>query len=241
MNIAPISQLNAPIVDPKENESEADKIQADFLKLLIAQISQQDPLNPQDASDFTAQLAQFASLEQLIGINQSIQAQSELQTLSIGANAASLIGKNAEVLGSDFGLKDGKADKIVFDQFKSSNSTEVRIFDSSGLLVHVEKMGSLPAATHEFVWDGKNGLGTQLPDGNYNYQVEARDLSGEPVDITALVVGRVTGIRFSGNSVFVNVGGREYPMSSVSAILESDSNSGSAATVGTKLLGSDSI
>jgi len=241
MNISSVSQLSAPPVDPTENQSEAETIRTDFLNLLIAQIQHQDPLDPQDPSEFTAQLTQFTSLEQLIGINESIQEQSELQVLSIGANAASLVGKTAEVLGSNFGVNDGEADKILFDQFSSSASTEVRVFNSAGQLVHVENMGSLPAGSHEYVWDGKNSIGTQFPDGDYSYEVESLDLSGNAVQITPLVVGRVTGIRFSGSKVSVVVGGQEHSMSSISSILESKESIGSATKTAVEENSSDLI
>ncbi len=83
----------------------------DFLKLLVAQLQHQDPMNPMDNQQFIAQLAQFNSLEQMINLNQTLQQQGQFQQL---AYAASLIGHQVIGIAADSGTTiTGAVDKVA--------------------------------------------------------------------------------------------------------------------------------
>ncbi len=95
MTTSPItSGLNATAAAPSTTSSSSSTSNAgqadenEFLQLLVTQMQNQDPLNPQDSTEFVAQLAQFSSLEQLININQNISILTGQGTASTGAAAA---------------------------------------------------------------------------------------------------------------------------------------------------------
>ncbi len=111
-------------------EKDANLGRTDFLTMLVAQLSNQDPLNPQDGTEFTAQLAQFSSLEQLVAMRSSIDALVERMASDRGLQglnettgnllAANLIGKEVFAAGSDFtleasGAADGEDGAPLFD------------------------------------------------------------------------------------------------------------------------------
>lgn len=68
----------------------------EFFKMLIAQLKNQDPLNPQDGAEFSAQLAQFTSLEQLTNLNKTLEAQSASYSALMNLQSVSMIGKEVE-------------------------------------------------------------------------------------------------------------------------------------------------
>lgn len=173
-----------------------------FLKLLIAQMKYQDPLNPMKGTEFTAQLAQFTSLEQLYNLNTglsslktAIDAQSNLQ-------AASLIGKQVRSYGDTFEIKDGTL--ITNGAYALKNfaaQVQVKIYDPDGNLVAALADFNKSAGQHKIEWDGQNIMGVPVADGQYTFEVSANDENGETMKVTSLIEGRVTGLTFNEQGV----------------------------------------
>ena len=107
----PIDLTSPPLPAAVRSEAAGPKElgQQDFLKMLIAQLENQDPLDPQDATEFTAQLAQFNSLDQLMAMRSSMDALTSVQNEAQSLATASLIGREALVSGSQFGVADDPA------------------------------------------------------------------------------------------------------------------------------------
>ncbi len=83
----------------------------DFMKLLITQLKNQDPLKPMEDKQFIAQMAQFSSLEQMTNMNQSINA---MQRNFVANQSMSLLGTEVTV-NSPYGLDSGVVEKVVFE------------------------------------------------------------------------------------------------------------------------------
>ena len=99
----PTSQTNAPVYS---DQSGGDLGKEDFLTLLVAQLQNQDPMNPEDATEFTAQLAQFSSLEQLFNINESMESLASAQIQSDRFATMDLIGKTVSYQDGDFSIEE---------------------------------------------------------------------------------------------------------------------------------------
>ena len=115
MTVQAISGLMKSPTSLYTDQTPGSMDKTDFLNLLITQIQQQDPLNPQDPSEFTAQLTQFSSLEQMMNMNTSIQNLQALQLSSNNTMAASLIGKDVIYSGDTMTIAGSKANDIRFD------------------------------------------------------------------------------------------------------------------------------
>src|SRR5689334_8622885 len=169
-----------------------------FLKLLVAQMKNQDPLKPMDNTDFVAQLAQFSNLEQVMGIN------SRLDTLTAqgqglqNTEIASLVGKSVTVNGSTVSLDgSGGASSFGFTLGAASDQTTITFTDSSGKVVRTMDGGSRPAGLSKLSWDGKSDAGVAQPAGSYTVTVTAKSASGAPIPVTQNGTGRVQSISFA--------------------------------------------
>lgn len=173
----------------------------DFLKLFTMQLRFQNPLNPMDSTEFTSQLAQFSTLEQMNNINTRLGDLLVYQNSIQNTLATSLIGKDVRVSGDEVYLKD-KAE-IIYSLSKDASKLKITIYDSNGKVVREIEKGRQSSGDNSYVWDGKDSGGNALPEGSYKFKVEAFDASGNPVDVTTMAYGTVTGITFENNITYL--------------------------------------
>jgi flagellar basal-body rod modification protein FlgD len=161
-----------------------------FLKLLTTQLQYQDPLAPMDATQFVAQLSQFATVEQAIVTNQKLDSViSGLSSSAISADIG-LIGHNVQVAGKDFELKEGTA-SFAYGLDKDAAMAVLAIRDASGTIVRTIQVD--PAAgEHTVTWDGLDNSGNEVEDGTYSMELAAADSKGTPVTGATYVTASVT-------------------------------------------------
>lgn len=189
--------------------------QDDFLKLLIAQLQNQDPLQPMDNQQFAAQLATFNSLGQLISINEKIGGLQSTQAAASQFNAASLIGKEITSNGDGISLQNGTPAKIGFQLGANAAKVVVTIQNSAGEVVRQIDAGAQSAGEKNLLWDGKDAAGRSVASGLYRFQVNAFDLNGKQVPTSGRVQGSVTGVTLDGGEPMLEVGALQVPLSSV--------------------------
>ena len=168
-----------------------------FLKLLVEQLKNQDPLKPQDDSAFVAQLAQFSSLEQSMGINDKLDMLAAQNAGLANAQAVGLVGSEATVRGNLVTTDGtGVAAPIAFNLSAPAASTTVTIRDQNGNTVRTLDLGSQPAGLTRVSWDGKNDAGTLQPAGSYQMTVQATNDVGAPVSVSQETTGEITQVSF---------------------------------------------
>lgn len=177
----------------------------DFLNLLLKQLSHQDPLNPMDSAEFTSQLTQFSSLEELTNINTTLNDVLSFQQSMQNASVANLIGKTVTVDGNTAFLS-GEAG-LNYELSAQAASVEITIYDGSGRVVSSKNIGSQEAGDQRYTWDGKDSSGNQLPEGSYTFQVDAVDISGNPVQALTSGAGTVTEVVFEDGLTFIMLNG----------------------------------
>lgn len=189
----------------------------DFMKILLKQLNYQDPLNPMDSTQFTSQLTQFSSLEQLTNLNTTLENVLAYQQSIQNASITDLIGRTVRATGNSTYLNN-TAD-MNYELSKDAASVKISIYDNAGKLVATKEAGSQPAGSNKFIWDGTDSSGIQMPAGDYTFDVNAKDASGGAVDAVTDSFGTVTGINFEdGLSYIVLDDGRNITLSEIKSI-----------------------
>lgn len=197
-----------------------------FLTLLVTQLQNQDPLDPLDANEFTAQLVQFASVEQQIKQNSNLEA-----LIGVGKNAevasmVNFIGKSVEALGATLPLQDGAArGSYVLSEPAAVTTLTIRDADDRVVLV---KSGETAAGRHDFGWDGRDEAGQQLPDGGYSIEVAAVRDDGSAIEVNTAISGRVSGASAGDGEATLFIGSVPVAMTNVITVGDTSGN-GSAA------------
>ena len=168
----------------------------DFLNMLIAQLQHQDPLNPTDGTEFTAQLAQFSSLEQLSNINDSLQNMEQFQASLIDSQAVSYIGKEITAKGNSVQLQSGRPAECHFELEANATLAVISVYDASGDFVTSLETGPLNSGSQSTAWDGIDKNGNQAPPGLYRFEVQAVDANNQSLNVTPLISSVVTGVSF---------------------------------------------
>ncbi len=169
---------------PAASSSQEDR----FLKLLVTQMKNQDPLNPLDNAEVTTQMAQISTVSGIEKLNQTLQAFTQAQAFQ----AVGMIGHSVLAPG-DFLRLVGGASAGGVDLPVAADSVKVNVFNQSGGLVRVLDMGKKDAGVSVFAWDGKDAAGNVLPDGNYSFRVDATT-GGKSVSPVGLAVGEVNSV-----------------------------------------------
>jgi flagellar basal-body rod modification protein FlgD len=190
----------------------------DFLKLLMAQLAHQDPLNPMENSEFVSQLSQFSSLEQLMGVNDNLGLIQVGQVGMTNGQVAGLIGKEVEANGSTLTLTQQGPASINFDLGGVAKEVEVRIRDANGNLVRTLKLGERAAGLNTVTWDGRDSMGNQVQPGSYSLEIQAKDASGAELAASTRIKGTVTGVTYQGGVPLLEIGSATVRVGDVIAI-----------------------
>jgi flagellar basal-body rod modification protein FlgD len=193
----------APYGTKSTAKSAADNVQDRFLKLLVTQMKNQDPLNPLDNAQVTTQLAQISTVNGIEKLNATIEAMASSFTSGQSLQAATMIGKDVLVPGSTLQLAGSSVFGVELAQ--AADQVKVSIHDASGQVVRVIDLDGQSAGPLTLKWDGKTSDGAQAVDGVYSVSVSA--LRGEEkIEAQTLSLGTVQGVSQSNQGVRLNVG-----------------------------------
>lgn len=215
MNVNTVSGIVGQQAAPSAKQSMGKE---EFLSLLIAQLKNQDPLSPMDNTEFTAQMAQFSSLEQLFNVNDNLVNLQALSASVSNTQALSLIGKEVTAEGDSVYLENGQTSTISFNLGESAASVRILLIDGAGEAVRTIYRGALPEGGHEVVWDGMADGGGTAADGLYSYVVDAVNSSGGQVETDTYMRGIVEAISMDSGITYVQIGDAKIMISEISEV-----------------------
>lgn len=187
-----------------------------FLKLMTAQMKNQDPFKPMESGEFLGQIAQFSTVSGIQQMNESLSGLSTALTSNQTLQAANLVGHGVMVeddsayLFAEGGLSGSAA-------LEASGGVAVDIVDASGQVVRHMDLGVQPAGDVSFTWDGNDASGARMPEGRYT--VRATALSGGATSaLETQVLGMVSSVTLGSAGLSLNLYGMD-PVS-LSAVRE---------------------
>ena len=186
-----------------------------FLKLLVAQLQHQDPLSPMENTEFTAQMAQFSSLEELYNINDNLKDIALYEASVNNSQAVGFIGKEIEANGNTIQVMNEIPDGIHYDLGENSAQVSISIYDPYGDLVRNIDKGAQGSGSHTESWDGRDDEGNKVEDGTYVFAVSAVDQNGFDMNVSSYVTGKVTEVAFDNGIVYLMVGDKKVIISDV--------------------------
>ena len=184
--------------NPNTGTSAADQTQ-NFLTLLIAQIKNQDPMSPMDASTMTAQMSQLNMVSSMGTMNTSMQAMlSQMQSANF-MNQAALIGHSPMVAGSSINYSGGEV-MLGANLANPLQGVVATIKDASGTIVGTADLGNLNSGMTNFVFDGVDASGAKMPNGIYRVEISGKNNAGTNESPAPYVGSPVVSILKEGSS-----------------------------------------
>jgi flagellar basal-body rod modification protein FlgD len=197
-----------------------------FLQLLIQQLKYQDPLNPMDGTQYSAQLAQFSSLEQLQNINNSLNNSIDANYLLAqsvnNSMSATLIGKDAKINTDKISNEGQESVTIGYDLPATGKNVKVTIKNEAGSTVKTFTDLDSAQGDYKLDWDFTDDSGKKVSTGDYKVEVSAETTGGEEMTATQYLIGTIGGVRFGSSGTSILVNGLEYSISDIFEILQNE-------------------
>ena len=187
-----------------------------FLSLLTTQLKNQNPLDPLDTNQFTAQLVQFAQVEQQLKSNDQLTTLVSLQKTAQATQALNFVGETVAVDGDTTALKNGSATWRL-TAAKPATAT-INVISSTGETVYTTTR-ALTAGNQAFTWDGKDSSGTQRPDGNYKISITAKDASGQTVAVPTEIQATVDSADLTQTPPTLSIAGQDYTLDKLKRVV----------------------
>ncbi len=189
-----------------------------FLKLMLAQLEQQDPTNPLKSHEMAAQLAQFSSVEQLTNINKNIEELGQAQGKQGQYDVLSLIGKQVSGDSSQIDRKAGDKEHIIeFRLPEAAKTAKISIKDAKGIVVREYELNDLKQGKNQLTWNGIHDDGKDARVGEYYVNIDAKT-DGKSIKASTKYGGSVDGVQFTSKGPVLTVDGKKLNLKDVQMI-----------------------
>ena len=188
-----------------------------FLTLLTTQLKNQNPLDPLDTNQFTAQLVQFAQVEQQLKANDQLTTLVALQQTAQATQALDYVGQKVVVDGDTAPLKDGSAAWWV--SVDKPVTATITITDSTGQTVMTSTRALNAGKNQALTWDGKDASDLQWPDGNYKMSITAKDANGQSVAIPTEIQAVVDSADLTESPPVLSIAGKDYTIDKLKRVI----------------------
>ncbi len=170
----------------------------DFLRIMVTQMKHQDPTEPFKADQMAAQMAQFASIEQLQNLNQSVGRMANQHQPLERLAMTGMIGKTVTVDRDRFPHTDGANESLGFTLSRDAAQARISILSEVGEVVYEKDLGPQKTGPGSFSWDGSKTNSVPAKSGNYQFRIAASDERGQPIEVGAQAKAKVVGVSFEG-------------------------------------------
>jgi len=193
-----------------------------FFKLMMAQLKNQDPMNPLKNHEMAAQLAQFSTLEQMSNMNTTLMKIEGKNNEPQNFQALNLIGKTVQ--GDSSRITRTQFDKdheFNFSAPQELSEATIKVFNAKGETMREFKLNNVQQGANKVSWNGMNEAGEKMPAGDYKFQIEAKNKQGQKVALKTEFEGIISGLSFSAEGPVLQVGQQSIKMRDVRQITDS--------------------
>ncbi|OFZ21038.1 MAG: hypothetical protein A2X94_06820 [Bdellovibrionales bacterium GWB1_55_8] len=180
----------------------------DFMKIMVTQMRYQDPTNPFKPEQMAAEMAQFASVEQLQNLNQNFQKMAGQNQPLERLAMTNMIGKTVTIDRERFPHTEGSNSLVSFSLPSDATEVSVAIINDAGETVLAKDLGQQKAGLVSFNWDGKKVNTLAAKSGTYMFRVDAKNAAGQSVETSSRTRAQVVGVSFEGSEPVFLVGDR---------------------------------
>ena len=198
------STINSAVTTGISNKKNVENPQDRFLKLLVTQMKNQDPLKPMDNAEVTSQIAQISTVSGIDKLNTTLQALTDDMGESLSMEATDMIGHSVFVSGNSVELNGGAA-KMGIELEQPVDQVQVTIKDSAGIAIRTMNLEAFPTGVSTISWDGRTDNSTMAADGSYTFEVKA-SRGGEEVKVSQLALGAVKSVSPADEGALLDMG-----------------------------------
>ena len=213
--------------EEKMREAKKSLGKDDFLKIMLTQLSHQDPTKPMEADKMATEMAQMTSVEQLQNVNKAIENLANKSTALDKLTMAGLIGKSVTIDRNRFPHQQDSRETLNFTLPEDAKSVKATIVAESGETIFEKDLGVQKAGENSFLWDGKKLNTIPAKAGNYTLHIEARGVNEKPIIPTTQVKTQVVGVNFEGSDAVLLCGNPQKPEKvALRAVIKIDGGAG---------------
>lgn len=208
------SYLDSLSID-KNNTAETEKKTSDkdmFMQLMLAQLKNQNPLQPQDGAEFLSQLAQFTQVEGIGKLNTSVQDIASLYRSTQTLQATALVGRNVQVDGSTGHFDGTGAVTGVIASGQAATNVNLTVKDSKGAVVRSYSLGNTSSGEIDFSWNGSDSKGNTVPPGKYTISIDGL------IDSKRTALNTAMNVRVNSVSITDNNGGMKLNLANGTSV-----------------------
>lgn len=199
-----------------------DKMDKDaFMKLMLAQMKNQDPTNPLKSHEMAAQLAQFSSLEQLQNVNDNLSDLKTAQKPTETYQSLNFIGKAVSGDASKVSrMKGDKYHEFSFVLPEAAQAATIQVKNENGEVVRKVELRDLKNGENSWMWNGQDERGHAQPVGSYRFAIEAHNQFGKKMDVKTDFEGVITGVNYSAEGPVLLIGNQSIKLKDVKQIID---------------------
>ncbi len=192
-----------------------------FMKLMLTQMKNQDPMNPMQSHEMAAQLAQFTSLEQLQNVNTTLGEMHKEQAPLANFQALGFIGKAVSGDSSKFVRAEGDdLHDFKFNLPQNSSEVVIKVRDPNGEIARTFNLKDLKQGENKISWNGVRESGQKSQAGEYQFIIEAKTETGSKIAVKTEFAGTITGVNYSAEGPVLMIGNQTVKLSEVKKIID---------------------
>lgn len=199
--------------------SERSKLDRDaFMKLLVTQLQNQDPMEPMDTREMITQLSQLTSVEHLMGMERQLGSLQNGIASLVNGQASTLVGKDVVASAATLHLDASGPVQSTYTLPARAKEVSITIRNAEGRALRTLRLGEQGAGAQRLLWDGNDDQGSRVAAGSYRFEVNALDEQNQPLSVSTRISGRVRSVSYEQGVAQLEIGTSRVRLSEILSV-----------------------